>query len=62
MKISNKVKLGLSTLGALLLSTSAQAAVAMPEANYTDIESAAVIGFGIAITVGLLMKAKRFFA
>lgn len=42
--------------------TVAKAAVVMPAADYTDIELAAAIGFGIAITVGLLMKAKRFFA
>jgi len=41
--------------------TNLQAAVTMPTASYTDIEAAAAIGFGIAITVGLLMKAKSFF-
>lgn len=38
-----------------------QAAVTMPAADYTNIESAAGIGFGIALTVGLLYKAKGFF-
>jgi len=48
----------LATLGAV----SANAAVTMPTADYTDIESAAAIGFAVVLTVGLLMKAKRFFA
>lgn len=39
----------------------ANAAVTMPTPSYTDIEAAAVVGFGIAITVALLMKAKSFF-
>lgn len=46
----------------LLLAAQANAAIVMPTADFTDIEAAAAIGFGIAITVGLLMKAKRFFA
>lgn len=50
------VAAGLAVYGA-----AANAAVTMPTADYTDIEAAAVIGFGIAITVGLLMKAKGFF-
>lgn len=61
-KMSNSVKSGLVAVGVLVLSSSAQAAITMPVVTYTDIESAALIGFGIAITVGLLMKAKRFFA
>lgn len=61
-KMSNSVRNGLLAVGVLVASTSAQAAVVMPTVSYTDIEAAAVIGFGIAITVGLLMKAKRFFA
>ncbi|MFA5234892.1 MAG: hypothetical protein WC390_10880 [Sulfurimonas sp.] len=56
---NNKVVAGVS---AAVIGVQAQAAVVMPTADYTDIEAAAVIGFGIAITVGLLMKAKRFFA
>jgi len=59
-KMSNSVKNGLVAAGVLVLTTSSQAAVTMPTVSYTDIEAAAVIGFGIAITVGLLMKAKRF--
>jgi Flp pilus assembly protein protease CpaA len=59
-KMSNSVKNGLVAVGVLVLTTSSQAAVTMPTVSYTDIEAAAVIGFGIAITVGLLMKAKRF--
>ncbi|WP_373002619.1 hypothetical protein [Sulfurimonas sp.] len=51
----------LGTAG-VVLAGDLSAAVIMPTADYTDIEGAAVIGFGIAITVGLLMKAKRFFA
>jgi hypothetical protein len=61
-KMSNSVKNGLVAAGVLVLTTSSQAAVVMPTVSYTDIEAAAVIGFGITITVGLLMKAKRFFA
>ena len=41
--------------------TAANAAVTMPTADYTNIEAAAGIGFGIALTVGLLYKAKGFF-
>ena len=41
--------------------TAANAAVTMPTPDYTNIEAAATVGFGIVLTVGLLMKAKRFF-
>ena len=47
----------LATLGAV----SANAAVTMPTADYSNIEAAAAIGFGIVLTVGLLKKAKSFF-
>jgi len=46
-----------ATVGAV----AANAAVTMPAPDYTDIEQAAGIGFAIVLTVGLLMKAKRFF-
>lgn len=45
----------------VLGTTAANAAVVMPTADYTDIELAAAVGFGIAITVGLLKKARSFF-
>jgi len=47
--------------GATVMTVAANAAVTMPTADYSNIEAAAGIGFGIALTVGLLMKAKRFF-
>ncbi|WP_457744957.1 hypothetical protein [Sulfurimonas sp.] len=57
-QISKKAAIAaLLTLGAV----ASQAATTMPTPDYTDIESAAAIGFGIVLTVGLLMKAKRFF-
>lgn len=34
----------------------------MPTANYTNIEAAATVGFGVVLTVGLLKKAKSFFS
>jgi hypothetical protein len=60
-KMSNSVRNGLLAAGVLVASTSVQAAVTMPTPSYTDIEAAAAIGFAIVLTVGLLMKAKRFF-
>ena len=51
----------LVVLGAIGLTSAANAAVTMPAPDYADIESAAGIGFGIALTVGLLYKAKGFF-
>lgn len=60
-KISSSVRNGLVAAGALVLTTAGNAAVTMPTTSYTDIEAAAAIGFAIAITVGLLMKAKSFF-
>jgi hypothetical protein len=55
----NKGKIvGAAALG---LTAAANAAVTMPTADYTNIETAAGIGFGVVLTVGLLMKAKRFF-
>jgi hypothetical protein len=53
-----KVLGALATLGAV----SANAAVTMPTPDYTNIEAAAGIGFAVVLAVGLLMKAKRFFA
>lgn len=54
----NKIAVGVS---ALVVTTASQAAVTMPTPDYTNIEAAATIGFAIAITIGLLMSAKRFF-
>ena len=55
----NKGKVvGAAVLG---FTAAANAAVTMPTADYSNIEAAAGIGFGVALTVGLLMKAKRFF-
>ena len=48
-------------LGSVALASAANVAVTMREADYTNIEAAAGIGFGIALTVGLLYKAKGFF-
>lgn len=64
-KVTDKVqssKVAVLGTAGTIMATSANAAVTMPAASYTDIEAAAAIGFGIAITVGLLMKAKRFFS
>ena len=36
--------------------------VTMPEADYANINAAATVGFAVILTVGLLMKAKRFFS
>ena len=68
-KVSKKVADKLSqskavivVAGSAVLATSSQAAaIVMPAPDYTDIQSAATIGFGVALTVGLLMKAKSFF-
>jgi len=54
-------KLGVVAVGAAVVASNAAAAVTMPTPSYIDIEAAAVVGFGIAITVALLMKAKSFF-
>lgn len=51
----------LALAGLAVYGAAANAAVTMPTPAYTDIEAAAVVGFGIAITVALLMKAKSFF-
>lgn len=56
--MKKQILLGLIALGAL--ASNAAAAVTMPSPSYTDIEAAAVVGFGIVITVALLMKAKSF--
>lgn len=53
-------KLGVVAVGAAVAASNAAAAVTMPSPSYTDIEAAAVVGFGIVITVALLMKAKSF--
>ena len=44
-----------------IMATASQAAITLPTADYTDIESAAAIGFGVVLTVGLLKKAMGFF-
>jgi hypothetical protein len=54
-----KVLLTIGLIG-LGLVTNASAAVTMPTPDYTDIQAAAVVGFGIVISVALLMKAKSF--
>ena len=51
----------LVALGASVGAVAANAAVTVPTPDYTDVEAAATVGFGIVLTVGLLMKAKRFF-
>ena len=48
-------------LAIALTSTQAMADVTMPEADYTDINAAAGVGFAVVLVVGLLMKAKSFF-
>jgi len=58
---ANKAKVAILVGATTVAVSSANAAVTMPTADYTNIESAAGIGFGIVLTVGLLMKAKRFF-
>ena len=55
----NKVGAGAIALG--LGATNSMAAVTMPTADYTNIESAAAIGFAVTLTVGLLVAARRFF-
>lgn len=60
-RTANKNKGKVAGAVALGLTAAANAAVTMPTADYSNIEAAAGIGFGIALTVGLLMKAKRFF-
>jgi len=57
----NQSKGKIVALGAMGLTAAANAAVTMPTADYTDIEAAAGVGFAVVLTVGLLMKAKRFF-
>lgn len=52
---------GALAAGIAFLVSNANAAVTMPTADYTNIEAAASIGFGIALTVGLLYKARGFF-
>lgn len=64
-KVADKIsqsKVAVISAGTAIMATASQAAVTMPDPTYTDIEAAAAIGFAIAITVGLLMKAKRFFS
>ena len=55
------LKAKLLGLGLALYGVSASAAVTLPTPDYSNIEGAATVGFGIVLTVGLLMKAKRFF-
>lgn len=53
-------KLGVVAVGAAVAASNAAAAIAMPTVDYADINSAAALGFGIIVTVALLMKAKSF--
>jgi hypothetical protein len=57
--MTQRIILGVTAVATM--ASNAAAAVTMPTPSYTDIEAAAVVGFGIAITVALLMKAKSFF-
>jgi len=56
-KMSKKAVAASLAIGAV----AAQADVTMPTPDYTNIEAAAGIGFGIVLVVGLLRKAKSFF-
>lgn len=60
MKAFQKHSKKLVAAGLAVYGAAANAAVTMPTPGYTDIEAAAVVGFGIIITVALLMKAKSF--
>jgi len=60
-KMFSKVNKKLVAAGAAISGVAANAAVTMPTPDYTNIESAATIGFGIVLTVSLLMAARRFF-
>lgn len=59
-KVTLTQKIALVGAGVVTLASNAAAAVTMPTPSYTDIEAAAVVGFGIVITVALLVKAKAF--
>ena len=59
-KTTKQKLIGLGLAG-VALATNASAAVTMPTADYTNIEAAAGIGFGVVLVVGLLRKAKSFF-
>ena len=61
LAVLSKQKAKIVALGAIGLTAAANAAVTLPAPDYTNIEAAAGIGFGIVLTVGLLTKAKRFF-
>ena len=58
----NKIVAGTSALIVTTASNAAIVATDMPSADYSTIELAALTGFGIALTVGLLSKAKKFFS
>jgi len=55
MSIMAMLLIGLTNLSAAIV------AADLPTPSYTVIELAAISGFGIALTVGLLKKAKSFF-
>lgn len=56
-----KIAAKVAAAGLAVYGAAANAAVTMPTPSYTDIEAAAAVGFTIAITVALLMRAKSFF-
>lgn len=55
-----KIAAKVAAAGLAVYGAAANAAVTMPTPSYTDIEAAATLGFGIVITVSLLMAAKTF--
>jgi uncharacterized PurR-regulated membrane protein YhhQ (DUF165 family) len=61
LAVLSKQKTKIVALSVVGLTAAANAAVTLPVPDYSDIEAAAGIGFGIVLTVGLLTKAKRFF-
>ena len=58
---TGKAKVATAVVATSVAVGNASAAVTMPTADYSTIEGAATIGFGITIVVGLLYKAKGFF-
>lgn len=58
---STKSKIIAVGLTAAAMASNAAAVVTLPTPDYTNIEAAAGVGFGIVLTVGLLRRAKSFF-
>jgi len=58
---TGKARVALVVASTTIAVGNASAAVTMPTADYTTLEGAAAVGFGITIVVGLLYKAKGFF-